>query len=230
MAVSFQPKYGLEATSTSDSISRKSWSTPVSAEPSRNTSTAIHDIPDCVLLDGDGDVVMENSAPLVHLPISSISKALQFASPRHGLTGYSTVRFRTSSLWPRLLYFEYTDINKLPAVQPVSKHAQELHAYFGELNGQDGRGSRPLRGIRTWCCWAQSNPSLDPKVRWLLTYIFDSVNVMLSRMSRSTPAHRPAESWNNRHVLFQQLVMVEDLLKHFGTKNMMIPRPKWSEV
>ncbi|KAH7037401.1 uncharacterized protein B0I36DRAFT_65492 [Microdochium trichocladiopsis] len=183
-----------------------------------------------VIFDRDGDVVMGNSAPVIHVPIFSISEALCFGSCPTAQDASRRVHFRSSSQRPSLFLYNYFDLYGLPAVQPVSGHAQELDEYFEQSSSRDGHGGKMLRAILVWCCWAQSNHSLSHELRWLLTYIYDSVNIILYSAETGLCIPGCAEFWTNRNVLFQQLARAENLLKHKGVENMMIARARWDQL
>ncbi|KAI1076995.1 hypothetical protein F5B20DRAFT_593610 [Whalleya microplaca] len=171
--------------------------------------------------DEDGDVVMKDldSNPvipsLVRIPIHSFQSVAEFIPYEKP----AVFNVRPCDWHPKLhsiFLFQYTDIN--------SKH---LELYFEPLAREEGSCDALLRTIRVWCCWAQGFDQLEPELRWLLTLIFDLVNVMISKQKIWGYGKESALFWESRIQLQQLMAVAKDLKEMFRIPNFDIPQVEW---
>ncbi|KAI1779280.1 hypothetical protein F4818DRAFT_403950 [Hypoxylon cercidicola] len=167
--------------------------------------------------------------------------------------------------------FRYTDFLGRPAVQPAAREPH-IRAYFGpaeeeeeEEDDQDRdregeAGGRSCDAVlleaRRWCCWAQGFHLPEREMRWVLTLVFDLVNVLIARQKAAVKEvgwrtggypycgnggdagygigagagadMGPAELfWLGRYYLFHLINIVADMKDEFGIENLSIPAFAW---
>ncbi|KAI2466761.1 hypothetical protein F4781DRAFT_338611 [Annulohypoxylon bovei var. microspora] len=143
-----------------------------------------------------------------------------------------------------VFFFRYTDFRGWPAVQP-SAIERRIRNYFRPLVEEEERFGAVdglLLDARSWCCWVQGFTYLEPELRWVLTLIFDLVNVVIAKQ-KAVAMRMPVTSggdvdmeagddpgklfWEGRYYLHNLIAVVRDMKEAFGVPNLTIPRLPW---
>ncbi|KAI1140834.1 hypothetical protein F5Y05DRAFT_288697 [Hypoxylon sp. FL0543] len=144
--------------------------------------------------------------------------------------------------------FQYTDFRGWPAVQPAANE-DVIKAYLSPLTREDemsGVCDKLLLEARWWCCWAQGFTYLEPELRWILTLVFDLVNVVIEKQKAAAammPVPMVGEDvdmsadiesdpmkllfWEGRHCLHNLMSVIRDMKEEFGVDALKLPRLPW---
>ncbi|KAI1335323.1 hypothetical protein F5Y15DRAFT_251518 [Xylariaceae sp. FL0016] len=116
---------------------------------------------------------------------------------------------------------------------PSPYHAQEA-ALSGQHDPASGSGAAEvrhgardgaghvdsiLRKVRTWSCWSQGFRFLEMEIRWLLTVVFDAVNLAIAWQCAGRYGAEHPMFWKARYVVHELIYLVMDLVKEFNIPN-----------
>ncbi|KAI1206739.1 uncharacterized protein F4807DRAFT_221946 [Annulohypoxylon truncatum] len=195
--------------------------------------------------DAPSDRTTPSPSNIVRVPIRALSNAfLQQFVPYDNPAVFDVRPTHWHRRHEGIFLFRYTDFRGWPAVQPAANEWR-IRNYFQPLVNEEERCSAVdglLLDARSWCCWAQGFTHLEPELRWVLTLIFDLVNVIVAKQRASvmrtpvTPGgggfmeadDRPEKLfWEGRYYLHNLIAVVREMKETFGITNLTIPRLPW---
>ncbi|RYP32771.1 hypothetical protein DL767_005019 [Monosporascus sp. MG133] len=147
-------------------------------ERARGCCPAVHDGGDTIMLDTERAAAADDDADIVRVPMYHPEGALSFIP--YDNPAVVDIDWGTSPRFTGIALFRYTDVFGRAAVQP-SGEWDRLRRYLRPLDKDESRCDPLLRQVRVWCCWAQGFQFLEFELRWVLTLVYDFVNVMIAR-------------------------------------------------
>ncbi|RYO77644.1 hypothetical protein DL762_009124 [Monosporascus cannonballus] len=149
----------------------------------------------CPAAHGEGDTIMLDAetaaaADVVRVPMYRPENALSFIPYDNPVV--IDIDWDESPKFTGIALFRYTDVFGRAAVQPSGEWGRLRH-YLRPLDrDEEGCCDPVLRRARVWCCWAQGFEFLEFELRWVLTLVYDFVNVMIARQKAGGYGHESA--------------------------------------
>ncbi|RYP45139.1 hypothetical protein DL768_008497 [Monosporascus sp. mg162] len=155
----------------------------------RGCCPAVHDGGDTIMLDTESAAAAGDDAGVVRVPMYRPEGALSFIP--YDNPAIVDIDWDTSPRFTGIVLFRYTDVFGRAAVQP-SGEWDPLCRYLRPLDKDESRCDPLLRRVRVWCCWAQGFRFLEFELRWVLTLVYDFVNIMIARQRAGGYGHESA--------------------------------------